>query len=96
MGGNPAEESNRIAQASLAESKRQYNETKAREDAQKAAARANALGMRTSGNMAYSNMFQQSTDYTTGADGGGYSLLTSAGTPSTIGTLLGGSRTTLG
>jgi hypothetical protein len=90
MGGDPSKQSNRIAQASLDESRRQYNEQKAQEEAQKATAKANALGARTSTNMAYSNMFQQSTDYTTGTGtDAGYSLLTAGGTPSIIGGLLG-------
>lgn len=88
MGGNPSSQSNAIAQASLNESRRQYEETRAREDAQKAAAKANASATRISGNMAYSNNYQQSTDFTTGRDGS-YSLLTAGGTQSIIGDLLG-------
>lgn len=95
MGSNPAKQANQIAQASLDESKRQYNEQRAREDEKKATAKANALNSRTSANMAYSNNFQLSTDYTMGREGN-YSLLTASGTPSVIGTLLGSDQSTLG
>ena len=88
MGGDPSAKSNEIAQASLEESRRQYAETRAKEDAQKATAKANAGATRVSGNMAYSNNYQQSTDFTTG-HGGAYSLLTAGGTQSIIGDLLG-------
>lgn len=94
MGGNPSEKANTIAQASLDESRRQYAETKAKEDAQKATAKANAGATRISGNMAYSNNYQQATDFTAGQSGT-YSLLTAGGTQSIIGDLLG-SNDTLG
>ncbi len=100
MGGSSrhAKQANRIAQMQLAEQKRQYEEQKAKEKAKKDAAQSNALGSRRSANMAYSNNFNQATDFTTGHDGIGYSLLTAGGTPSVIGTLLGGDQqnTTLG
>ena len=91
MGGsqNVAKQGNAIAEASLAEQKRQYAETQAKEKAKKEAARSNAFGSRQSANMAYSNNFNQATDFTTG-QGGTYSLLTAGGTPSVIGTMLGG------
>jgi len=95
MGSNTAEQANNIAQASLNESKRQYAEQKATEDAQKARAKANAYGVLTSGSQAYSNQFAQSTDFTTGTNGS-YSLLTAGGTQSVIGSLLGGQSSTLG
>lgn len=90
MGGSsPAEKSNKIAQASLNESKRQYEEQRAREEASKAAAKSNALGSRTSANMSYSNNFSGSSNLT-GGNQGNYSLLTNtaAGTESVIGTML--------
>ena len=90
MGGSsPAKESNKIAQASLNESKRQYEEQKAKEAAQKAAAMSNAAGSRQSANMTYSNNFSGSTNMT-GGNQGNYSLLTTtaAGTESVIGTLM--------
>jgi len=103
MGGSQkvAQQGNAIAQASLNESKRQYNEQKAKEDKKKATAQANAVGSRTSANRAYANNFNQATDFTTGRDGVGYSLLTAGGTPSVISTMLGGGEeatqnTTLG
>lgn len=95
MASNPAERANNIAQASLDESKRQYNEQKAKEAAQKEKAKANAVGARQSGNMAYSNNFQTPTDFTTGREGS-YSLLTAGGTSSIIGSLLGTDDTLLG
>ena len=96
MGGNPAKKSNDIAQASLNESKRQYEEQKRKEELQKQTARANAAGARQSSNMAYSNNYAQSTDFTTGQDGQGFSLMTAGGTESIIGSLLGGASNTLG
>ena len=92
MGGSQkvAKQGNAIAQASLKEQKRQYEEQQAKERAKKEAAQSNALGSRKSANMAYSNNFNQSTDFTTGSDGTGYSLLTAGGTPSVIGTMLSG------
>lgn len=99
MGGNAAKKANNIAAASLAESQRQYAEQQAEKERAKATARANAQGSRTSANMAYSNNFFQSTDYTTGADGSSYSLLTAGGTPSILGSMLGtsmGMQDTLG
>lgn len=90
MGGSSAKKGNAIAQASLDESRRQYEEQQAEKAANKAKAKANAFGSRTSANMAYSNNFVQPTDFTTGSDGSGYSLLTAAGTESVIGSLLGG------
>ena len=99
MTGNAAKQSNAIAQASLDESRRQYNEQQAEKEKNKAKAKANALGGRTSANMAYANNFFQSTDFTTGADGQAYSLLTAGGTPSVIGqmdTTLGQNNSLLG
>lgn len=99
MGGNPAKQGNAIAQASLNESKRQYEEQQAKERKQKETAMANATGSRISGNMAYANNYAQSTDYTTGAGGQGYNVLTAGGTESVIGSLLGvssGMSNTLG
>ena len=100
MGGSQsiAKQGNDIARASLAEQQRQYTETQAKENAKKEAAKSNAFGSRQSANMAYSNNFNQSTDFTTG-QGGTYSLLTAGGTPSIIGTMLSGDQqmnTTLG
>lgn len=89
MGGGAAKQGNAIAQASLDESRRQYEEQEAEKAANKARAKANAFGSRTSANMAYSNNFVQPTDFTTG-NNGSYSLLTAAGTESVIGSLLGG------
>ena len=100
MGGSAkqAKMANQIAMMQLSEQQRQYNEQKAKEKAKKDAAQSNALGSRKSANMAYSNNFNQATDFTTGQEGNGYSLLTAGGTPSVIGTLLGGDQqnTTLG
>lgn len=96
MGGNPAKKSNAIAQASLNESKRQYEEQKRKEELQKQTAMANATGARQSSNMAYANNYAQSTDFTTGQGGQGYSLMTAGGTDSIIGSLLGGASNTLG
>jgi len=100
MGGGSkhAKMANMIAMMQLAEQQRQYNEQKAKEEAKKKAAQSNAAGSRRSANMAYSNNFNQATDFTTGQTGTGYSLLTAGGTPSVIGTLLGGDQqnTTLG
>lgn len=100
MGGGSkhAKLANQIAMMQLIEQQRQYNEQKAKEEAKKKAAQSNALGSRKSANMAYSNNFNQATDFTTGQEGNGYSLLTAGGTPSVIGTLLGGDQqnTTLG
>ena len=95
MGSGTAKQANKIAQASLNESKRQFAAQQAEISANKSRAKANALGAMTSGNQAYANQFAQSTDYTTGADGT-YSLLTSGGTQSIIGSLLGGASDTLG
>lgn len=95
MASNPAEQANNIAQASLDESKRQYAEQQQKERDQKARAKANAVGNRVSGNMAYSNNFQTATDFTTGHQGG-FSLLTAGGTESIIGSLLGTDNGTLG
>ena len=100
MGGSAkqAKMANQIAMMQLSEQQRQYNEQKAKEKAKKDAAQSNAAGSRQSANMAYSNNFNQATDFTTGHDGTGYSLLTAGGSPSVIGTLLGGGQqnTTLG
>lgn len=92
MGGSNkvAKHGNAIAEASLREQQRQYAEQQAKERAKKEAAKSNALGSRRSANMAYSNNFSQATDFTTGSDGTGYSLLTAGGTPSVIGTMLSG------
>ena len=90
MGGNPGKTGNRIAQASLDESKRQYDEQKAKEDAQKARAKANAASVREAGNMSYSNNFQTSNNLN--ADSGGSLVQTSFGTPSTVNTLMGGNN----
>lgn len=92
MGGGSkmAKQANMIAMMQLQEQKRQYAEQKAKEKAKKDAAQSNALGSRQSANMAYSNNFNQATDFTTRGDGTGYSLLTAGGTPSVIGNLLGG------
>lgn len=99
MGSNPAKKSNDIAKASLNESKRQYEEQQAKEKKQKEVAMANAAGTRMSGNMAYANNYAQSTDFTTGAGGQGYSIMTAGGTDPIIGSLLGtgmGTSNTLG
>lgn len=85
MGGNAAKQGNSIAQASLEESRRQYREQQAEKERQKATARANASSTRASANVAYSNNFFQPTDFTTGADGSTFNLLTAGGTPSLIG-----------
>lgn len=90
MGGNPAAAGNAIAQASLDESKRQYNEQKAKEDAQKARAKANATAVRDAGNMSYANNFQTSTNLN--ADSGSGLVQTSFGSPSTVNTLMGGNN----
>ena len=50
-------------------------------------------------NMAYSNNYSQSTDFTTNNAGQGYSLMTAGGTEPIIGSLLGagmGTSNTLG
>ena len=99
MGGGAAKKANALAQASLNESKRQYEEQQAEKAKKKREAMANATGSRISGNMAYSNNYSQATDYTTGADGQGYNVLTAGGTESVIGSLLGvssGTSNTLG
>jgi hypothetical protein len=99
MGSNTAKKGNQLAQASLNESKRQYEEQQEKERKQKETAMANASGSRLSGNRAYANNFAQSTDFTTGTTGPGYSLLTAGGTESVIGSLLGaggGMSNTLG
>jgi hypothetical protein len=102
MGGSSATKAantgNAIAQASLDESKRQYEEQEKKKADDKARAKANALGGRTSANRAYANNFAQPTDFTTGHDNS-YSLLTAGGTESIIGSLLGvsqGQNNTLG
>lgn len=87
MASNPAKQANEIAQASLNESKRQYEEQQQKERDQKARAKANAVGNRVSGNMAYSNNFQTTTDFTTGRQGM-FDVITSSGTPFTGGSLL--------
>ena len=92
MGTNQAKRGNQLAQASLNESKRQYDEQKRKEEKQKAVAMANAVGVRKSGNQAYSNNFAQSTDFTTGTDGG-YNVMTAGGTAPIIGSLLSGAGT---
>ena len=92
MGTNQAKKGNQLAQASLNESKRQYDEQKRKEDKQKAVAMANAIGAKKSSNQAYANNFAQSTDFTTGTDGG-YNVLTAGGTPTVIGSLLSGAGT---
>lgn len=84
MGSNVAQQGNDIARASLNESKRQFNEQQMEKERSKASARANAVGGRRSANMAYSNNFFQSTDFTTGLDGHAYNILTAGGTPSVI------------
>lgn len=90
MGSNDAARGNEIAQASLNESKKQYSETKAKENASKASAKANATSVRKSGNESYSNNFTTSTDFTTdSSSANSYSLLTAGGTQSVIGSLLG-------
>ena len=93
MGGSAkiAKQGNAIARASLEEQKRQYAEQQAEKQAKKEAAMSNAAGARTSANMAYSNNFAQSTDFTTG-QAGNYSLLTAGGTPSIIDSMLGGTN----
>ena len=99
MGGNPAKQGNAIAQASLNESKRQYDEQKRKEQRQKEVAKANATGSRTSGNMAYSNNYTRPTDFSLNANGTGYNIMTAGGTESVIGSLLGtgmGTSDTLG
>ena len=98
MGSSAAKQSNAIAQASLAESKRQYNEQQAEKEDKKRISKANASGSRRSANMAYSNNLFQPTDFTTGSDGSSFSLLTAAGTPSIIGSLntVLGTQDTLG
>ena len=98
MAPNPAKRANQIAekQLELAEQQEADRKKKEREEEQKKAdARANATSVRTSANMAYSNNFQVSTDFTTGRDGS-YSLLTAGGTPSAINSLLGSDQSTLG
>ena len=96
MGGSSqAKKGNQIAQATLAETKRQYAEQQAEKERNKANAKANAGNVRQSANMAYSNNFQTATDFTSGKDGH-YSLLTAGGTESVIADLLGGSNSTLG
>ena len=92
MGTNQAKKGNQLAQASLNESKRQYDEQKAKERREKETAMANATGARTSGNRAYANNFSQSTDFTTGANGG-YNVITAGGTAPVIGSLLSGAGT---
>jgi hypothetical protein len=92
MGTNQAKRGNQLAQASLNESKRQYDEQKRKEDKQKAVAMANAMGAKKSSNQAYSNNFAQSTDFTTGTNGS-YNVLTAGGTPTVIGNLLSGAGT---
>ncbi len=99
MGGGAAKKSNALAQASLNESKRQYEEQQAEKAKKKQTAMANASGSRTSGNMAYANNYSQSTDFTTNAAGQSYSLMTAGGTEPIIGSLLGtgvGTSNTLG
>jgi len=92
MGGasSSAKRGNAIAEASLKEQKRQYNEQRKRDQEKQASAKSNALGARTSANRSYANTFNQSTDYSVGLDGS-YSLLTAGGTPSVIGDMLSGS-----
>lgn len=90
MGGNPAAAGNAIAQASLDESKRQYNEQQEKEKAQKARAKANANAVREGANVAYSHSLQQTTNISA-TDPGQYSLINTAfGTPSVLNTLMGG------
>lgn len=99
MGGGAAKKANTLAQASLNEQKRQYEEQEAEKKRKKETAMANATGSRMSGNMAYSNNYAKSTDFTTGAGGQGYTVLTAGGTDSVIGSLLGvssGMSNTLG
>ena len=78
---------------------KQRKKKRKKEKKQKETAMANATGSRISGNMAYANNYAQSTDYTTGANGQGYNVLTAGGTESVIGSLLGvgtGMSNTLG
>lgn len=99
MGGGAAKKANALAQASLNESKRQYEEQQAEKAKKKQAAMANASSGRQSANMAYSNNYSQSTDFTTNNAGQGYSLMTAGGTEPIIGSLLGagmGTSNTLG
>ena len=99
MGGGAAKKANSLAQASLNEQKRQYEAQEAEKKRKKETAMANAAGSRMSGNMAYANNYAQATDYTTGAGGQGYNVLTAGGTESVIGSLLGvstGTSNTLG
>lgn len=93
MGGssNAAQQGNYIAQASLNEQRRQYNEQKAKENSKKEVARANATGVRQSANKAYSNTASQATDFTSG-ENGYYSLFTAGGTPSVLNTMLSGDQ----
>lgn len=96
MGGNPAKRGNAIAQASLEESRRQYREQQAEKDRQKSAAKANAVGVRKSGTMAYGNNYQASTDLSSGS-GSNYSLLeTNYGTASIVGTAMDDAHAKLG
>ena len=96
MGGNPAKAGNAIAQASLNESKKQYDEQQAEKNRAKEAAKANAGAMRTAGNMAYSNQYAAMNDL--GGSRQTFSLVsTSGGTTSVLNTLMGGNQsTTLG
>lgn len=92
MGGNPAAKGNTIAQASLDESRRQYNEQQERERTQKAKARANAVSVRESDVTAYANNLQQTTNMNASTQQN-YSLIsTSVGTPSVLNTLMGGNN----
>lgn len=96
MGGNPAKAGNAIAQASLNESRRQYEEQQAEKERAKATAKANAASVRTSSNQAYANQLQASTNLN--ASDKNFSLInTSAGSTSILNSLIGGDQnTTLG
>ena len=72
--GGSGKKSEAIAQASLAEQKKQYNEQLAKEKKEKATAKANAAASRMSANRAYANTMTSSLDYGVGLSGG-YSLL---------------------
>jgi len=96
MAGNPAKQGNAIAEASLAESRRQYAEQKAEKERTKANAKANAAAMQISGTQAYANTLQDNNNFNAGLNN--FSLInTSAGTASVLNTLIGGDQaSTLG
>ena len=70
---NTAQQGNAISQASLDESRRQYNEQEAEKKRKKEAAQANALSVRQAGTMAYQGSEFASTNLSMG--GVNYSLL---------------------